>query len=248
MQRAGSVDNMYSRFPLPNSVKVRTLYSRPSCRYPSLSTFVSPSGSSGSLISSSTTSNMLPSLSIGTWVACEGPPFGFPQRPYPLPLPRNPPLLFGVPVSDGASFLSSSEPRFLFLGGLPSLRLRGRRVEERAERRGVADREGVAESRAGVAPSSASSASSSSSSFPSCSSSSSRGVATLDGGTSAISSSELSDRFGIGVPVIVSTNLRREQAGLRTQRGCGSLRSQSWPSRHLRLCYLSLITAHGDVR
>jgi hypothetical protein len=170
-------------------------------------------------------------------VACDGPPFGFPQRPYPLPLPRNPPLLFGVLVSDGASFLSSSEPRFLPLGGRPSLRLRGRRVEERPERRGVADRDGVAESRAGVTPSSPSSGSSSSSPFPPCSSSSSRGVGALDGGASAISSSELSDKLGIGVPRTVSANLymnTRNTDAVRLRRPA-QLISASAPSSRLLL-------------
>lgn len=135
-------------------------------------------------------------------MTCDGPPPRLAHRPPRWP--RNPPLLRGVPVSEGTSFLSSSDPACLFLEDLPSRRFRGSKDVDRPDRRGVPDREGVSESRFGVIGRSSSSSGSASpwSSFPS--SSSSRGVATSEGGASAISSSERSGTRGVEVPATIS--------------------------------------------
>ena len=164
MQRAGSVDSMYSLLPLPATVKLRTRYSRPPWRYPSLSTFVSPSGSSGSFTSSSITVAILPSLSNGTWLTRFCPP-RLRQRPPPKRPPRNPPRpRLGVPASD-AGRPSTSDPSPScgrgVRGGRPARpRLEGPMgvADLRAER----ERVGTSRSGAGVDASSSPSASSAS--------------------------------------------------------------------------------------
>lgn len=230
MQRAGSVESMYSLSPLPSRVKVRTRYSLPPKRRPFLSTFSSPSGSSGSSTSSLTISMGFPSASTG---ACDGlePPARYLAHLPPL-WPRKPPLRFGVLTSDASLFSSSDTAGTARLGGLPSLFLRGRRDVCRPDRLGVAEREGWSESRDGVGASSPSLAPSSSSFVPSASSSC--GVCASVGLASGISSSSLSEIFGIGVPAKGSTTSRGGFEYFRrlTHRCCGGLRRQTWTSSH----------------
>src|SRR6201999_1246685 len=113
-----------------------------------LSTFSSPSRSSGSKTSSLTISIGFPSSSRGACCGRDPPALYLAHLP-PL-FPRKPPLRLGVAVLEAASLSPSSETSGpLSFGGLPSLPpLRPRRMEGRA-RRGVAERDGCSEPRDG---------------------------------------------------------------------------------------------------